>query len=223
MFSLSHGLALLVLILAIVSLFLLRNRINNNRSLEKKTRVFIAILMIILEWVYYAWVISRSGFMLSLLPLGLCAISMYMTAIALLTNSERIFKILYPWAVTGALLSLLVADMTFEFPHFRFFHYFGNHSLFLFGNLYLIFVSGYRIKYKDILKSSFILLCLAIPIYFINPILDTNHMFLRELPNEVSFLFGWMGDPWWVFGFSFGIFFLFHLLYLPFLFSEKKA
>lgn len=214
-FSLQHLVPVLVLIAMIVMIVIFRDELRASRKADKIVRYGIAITMVAMEWIHYAWVIGRSGFMLSLLPLGLCAIAMYLTAFTLIFESKTLFKIVFPWAIIGAVMSLLVADLPYSFPHFRYLHYFGNHELFLFANLYLVIVRGWRMTYKDVLRSSAILFSISVVLYLVNPLMNTNHMFLMELPHEVSFLFYWMGEKLWVVGFVIGIFILINLVSLP--------
>lgn len=214
-FTLAHLIPVLVLIAMIILIIIFKNELRKNKKADKIIRYSIAITMIVMEWIHYAWVINRSGFMLSLLPLGLCAISMYLTAITLLMDSKSLFKIVFPWAIIGAVMSLMIADLAYSFPHFRYLHYFGNHELFLFANLYLVIVRGWRMTFRDTLKSSGILFSISIVLYLVNPLMNTNHMFLMELPHEVSFLFAWMGERFWVVGFVIGIFILINLVSLP--------
>ena len=214
-FTLAHLYPVLVLIALIILIIIFKKNLRENRKADKIIRYSIAITMIVMEWIHYAWVISRSGFMLSLLPLGLCAISMYLTAFTLFLDSKKLFKIVFPWAIIGSVMSLLIADLAYSFPHFRYLHYFGNHELFLFANLYLVIIRGWRMTYRDVLKSSAILFSISVVLYLVNPLLNTNHMFLMELPHEVSFLFSWMGERLWVVGFVIGIFILINLVSLP--------
>jgi hypothetical integral membrane protein (TIGR02206 family) len=222
MFSLQHLMAVLVILTIILLIVVFRKQLRKNQRLDKVLRIGTGILMISMEWIFYLWVILPGGFNLGLLPFGLCAISMYLTSITLFTDSDKLFKIVYPWAITGALLSLLIADQPYIFPHFRYLHYFGNHGMFLIANIYLVVVRGFRMYYKDLLKSSLVLFIISFILYFVNIFLSTNHMYLQELPSEVADMFMWLGSPWWVFGFGLGIFILFHLTYLPFLFINRK-
>lgn len=219
-FSLAHLLPVLILLGLLFLVVIYKNKLRENPLADKFIRYFIAITMVSMEFIYYAWVITNSGFMLSLLPFGLCAISMYLTAITLISGSKKLFKIVFPWAIIGAIMSLIVADLAYTFPHFRYLHYFGNHEMFLFANLYLVIVKGYKMTYKDILRSSLLLFIMALVLLIVNPLLGTNHMFLSELPHEVSFMFSWLGDKLWVAGFMVGIFILINLVGLPIL--EKK-
>lgn len=221
-FSLEHFIALGVVIAIVIAIFGFQKQLRANKRLDRRLRIAVAVAMIAMEWTFYVWSIANGGFNLGLLPFGLCAISLYLTCITLLTENEKLFKIVYPWAVGGALLSLLVADMGYSFPHFRYFHYFGNHGMFFIANIYLAVVKGYRLSYRDLMRSCGVLLVLSIVMYFVNQVLGTNHMFLAELPGEVAFLYAWMGNPWWMVGFVFSIFALFHVVWLPFLFTARR-
>jgi hypothetical integral membrane protein (TIGR02206 family) len=218
-FGLEHSLALVFFLLLFIGMIIFKNRITPRIDLI--LRRSIAILMIVLEWTFYVWSLSRGGFQTSLLPFGVCAISMYVTAYTLWTKNEKVFKIIFPWAMAGALISLIVADQTFSFPHFRFVHYFGNHGFFMLGNLYLLIVSKFTITYKDILKSSLILFIYALIMYPINFLIDANHLFLREVPSEVAPMYAFLGN-FWVIGFMISIFLLFQIIYLPIYFHNRK-
>ncbi len=211
MFSLAHLSALLFLLFLFIIMIVFKDKITTKSDLWIRRSV--AVLTVTMEWIFYAWSLREGNFELSLLPMGLCAISMYGTAIALWTKNEKVFKVIFPWAVVGALLSLIVADQPYVFPHFRYLHYFGNHGLFLLGNIYLLKISKFRFTYKDMLKSTLILLVYCMIVYPLNFLMDTNHLFLRELPEEVEFMFEFLG-PFWPIGFCFAIFILFNLVYL---------
>jgi hypothetical integral membrane protein (TIGR02206 family) len=218
-FGLSHVFAILFLVSLFIIMILFKHKITN--TWDVIIRRSIAILMIIMEWTFYTWSIIQGGFQTSLLPLGVCALSMYVTAYALFFKSEKVFKLIFPWAIIGSLISLVVADLTYTFPHFRYFHYFGNHGLFLLGNLYLLIVSKMTITYKDLLKSSLILLIYAAVMYPINYVIDANHLFLREVPHEVAPMYQFLGD-FWVIGFVFSIALLIQITYLPVFFYQRK-
>ncbi len=210
-FSLQHLIAVLVLIGVAVVLYVQRRNIN--ATLDRRIRITAVVLMLGLEWTFYAWSIRTVGFDATLLPFGLCAMSLYLTCILLITKSRRVFTIVFPWAITGALMSYVVADMPYRFPHFRYIHYFGNHGLFLLGVLYMMWVYRFRLTYRDVLHSSAILTIWAAIMYPMNAVLNANHLFLRELPGEVAPMFAMFGAAW-PFVFSFGIFLVFNLIYV---------
>jgi hypothetical integral membrane protein (TIGR02206 family) len=211
-FSIAHLLGILFFIVLIFFMVLFKEKINPKMDLILRRTV--AILMVFLEWTFYVWSLSRGGFQTSLLPFGVCAISMYVTSYALWTKNEKTFQFIFPWAIAGALISLVVADQSYTFPHFRYIHYFGNHGLFLLGNLYLLIVLKFKFNYKNLLKSSLYLLMYAAIMYPLNFILESNHLFLREVPAEVAPMYSFLGS-FWVIGFVISIFILFNLIYLP--------
>ena len=219
-FSLVHLLGILFFVILIFLMVLFKNKFSS--KIDIILRRSIAILMVLLEWTFYIWSLSLGGFQTSLLPFGVCAISMYVTSYTLWTNNEKTFRFIFPWAVAGALISLVVADQTYNFPHFRYIHYFGNHGLFLIGNLYLLIVLKFKFSYKDLLKSSLYLLIYAAVMYPINLLLDSNHLFLREIPVEVAPMYQFLGD-FWLIGFVLSIFILFNLIYLPIHINKRYA
>jgi hypothetical integral membrane protein (TIGR02206 family) len=214
MFSIQHLGAIVTLFLFVFILFRFKSTLQRNSKLDQTVRWTAAVVMFTFEVSFWIWTVTAFGFDIGLLPFGLCAMSLHLSVITLLLDSKKLFKIIYPWTVTGAFLSLAVADLSYGFPHFRYFHYFLNHSLFFLSSLYFLVVKKVEIKYRDILISTLVLLILTVPISLINLIFDGNHLFLRELPADVGFLFYWMGS-FWVFGFMLFIFGLFNLWFLP--------
>jgi len=221
MFSVAHLIPILIVVALIVLTIVFRKSLRQNVRLDRRLRIAFAISMVAMEWIFYAWVIIPDGTDWNLLPLGLCALSMYLTAATLITENRKIFRIVFPWALAGSLLSLIVADMAYIFPHFRYFHYFGNHGMFLVANVYLVVVKRYSFTYRDLLHSSLVLTVLSVCLFFLNRLLGTNHMYLVALPAEVSSMFYWLGYPGWVFGFGLAIFALFHLVTLPFIWLTR--
>jgi hypothetical integral membrane protein (TIGR02206 family) len=219
MFGLSHLFAILFFIIVYILLLVFKNKITDKFDLYFRT--FLASSMIFMEFIFYLWNFSKGNFDLSLLPLGLCALSMYITSLALFKKSEKVFQFIFPWAVSGALISLFIANLDYNIPHFRYFHYFYNHGFFLVANLYMLTILKFKFRYKDLLKSGLILFIYALIIYPINLLINTNHLFLRELPEEATFMFSYLGD-FWVIGFMFAIGVLFHLIYIGVYLYNKK-
>jgi hypothetical integral membrane protein (TIGR02206 family) len=214
MYSIQHFGAIFVLIIFVFLLIKSKNVLQNNDKLDYLIRFSTASIMFAFEVTFWIWSIATHGFDIGLLPFGLCAMSLHLSVIALCFDSKKLFKVIYPWTITGAFLSLLVADLSYGFPHFRYFHYFINHSLFFLSTLYFLVIKKVEIKYRDILISTLVLLLLTIPISIINLIFNGNHLFLRALPADIDFLFYWMGS-FWVIGFMIFIFGLFNLWFLP--------
>ena len=218
MFGLSHLLAIVFFILLTVYMSIYRDSLSH--SFKFFIHRILPITMIGLEVMFFIWNISRFGFDTSFLPLGVCVISMIVTSIALWIDSEKLIKFIFPWATAGALISLFIANQTFEFPHFRYIHYFYNHGFFLMGNLYYLIVRRVKMTYLDFWKSGGPLLIYAGLMYPINFLLDDNHLFLRHVPDEAQAFYSFLGS-FWVIGFVLSIVIFIHLIYFTVRYSYR--
>jgi len=212
MFSLSHGLAVGFLLLLYVLLIVFRKALAARPRLCRVLEVSAAVFLLGMQLGFYLWTFSLGEQSWELLPFGVCHLSIYFTAFALLFRSEKLFRFIYFWALIGAVLSLTVAELAYDFPHFRFFHYFGSHGVFLLAILYFIVVKRWKVSYRDLWISGGILFAMSLVMWLVvNPLLGTNHLFMAELPVPIQPLFYWMGYPGWVFGFMLGMVPFFHI------------
>lgn len=211
MFGVSHVLAILFFILFTIYMSLKRDQLSITFYFFMHR--ILPITMIIFEIIFFIWRTNTFGFDTDFLPLGVCAISMIVTSIALWLDSEKLIKFIFPWAIAGALISLVIANHTYQFPHFRYIHYFFNHGFFLMGNLYYLIVRRLYMSYLDFWKSGGPLLIYAAIIYPINFLLDDNHLFLRHVPEEAQSFYSFLGD-FWVIGFILSIVLFIHLIYV---------
>ena len=210
MFGFSHFMVILFFILFTVYMSLKRDHLP--KTFYFFMHRILPISMITLEIIFFIWRITLYGFDTDFLPLGVCAISMIVTSIALWLDSEKLIKFIFPWATAGALISLVIANQTYQFPHFRYIHYFYNHGFFLMGNLYYLIVRRVYMSYLDFWKSGGPLIIYAAIIYPINFLLDDNHLFLRHVPEEAQAFYSFLGD-FWVVGFVLSIVLFIHLIY----------
>ena len=192
----------------------------------KVFRYTVATLLVVLEVAYQLWLQSLGEFRWNnAIPLGLCHIMNWATAIALFFDLDRVFRVILPWAFAGAILSWVVVEMgtpsSYAFPHFRFFHYFGNHWLFLVGNLYYLWTGRFSFRYKDLLKSSAWLMGVALVVLGIDLATSANHMFLREWPAELGFVNQWLPFPLNTLALMLGIFILLNIFYLIFVIGRS--
>lgn len=220
MFGFAHLIVFALLVLSIYILYLYKDKFSDKG--DKVFRLTLGITMLTLELIYWIWQIVSGTFVLkTMIPLGLCAMTMWLTSISLITNNKKLIKITLPWSFVGAILSFIVVDLTYVFPHFRFFHYIVNHLLFFLGNLYFLFTRKVEFTYKDLNKSIYTLIALASIILIINFILNTNHMFLIELPDGVKEVFSFVPFPITTILLVIGIFILIQLFYLTFVYNKK--
>lgn len=220
MFSIEHLLLLSLLVGAVFLIYFLKDKFNEKS--DKIFRLSLGITMLTLETIYWIWQIASGTFELkTMIPLGLCAMTMWLTSIALITNNKRIIKITLPWSFIGAILSFIVIDLTYVFPHFRFFHYIVNHLLFFIGNLYFLFTRKIKFTYRDLNKSALALIIVASLILIVNLIIKTNHMFLRELPDGVKEVFAFAFFPINTIGLVLVIYLLMQFFYVAFVYNKK--
>src|SRR5690554_6635971 len=220
MFSIYHLILLVILLTAVFILYKFKDKFTEKS--DKVFRLSLGITMLTLELIYWIWQISTNTFELkTMIPLGLCAMTMWLTSIALISNNFKIIKVILPWSFVGAFLSFIVVDLNYVFSHFRFFHYIVNHLLFFLGNLYFLFTKKIKYTYKDLNKSTITLIIVATLVLIINFIIDTNHMFLRRLPDGVDEMLAFLFFPFNTIFLVFGIYLLFQIFYLSFIRNKK--
>lgn len=151
MFGLAHILAILTCIAVILFFFFLRNFFAKNKIADAIFRYTLGASLITFEIILQ--IFSDDPFTLFGTVFGntfpLCGYLLWFTAIALITNSARLMKLIYPLTILGGSLSLIVADLDYVFPHFRNIQYFFVHSGFMLGSLYFVFtkkINKYTIK-----------------------------------------------------------------------------
>ena len=220
MFSLAHMLPFVLLTLMIVVFKCFGHHFKG--TIEQITRRSLIVLTLVMEWTFYVWEVRRNGLTADLLPLGLCAMTLYLSCVMLWTKSRVLFRWIFVYAISGSMLSLIIVDMPYTWPHFRYMHYFGVHLFFLLACLYAWIVWGYRLKYKHVLQASFGLAIYALIIYQLNIRLETNHLFLQALPDQVAWLYAQLFAQFWAIGFATSIFLLFNLLYVILALIQKK-
>jgi hypothetical integral membrane protein (TIGR02206 family) len=218
LFGWVHILVLALGVASIFGLYYLRGYLKRP-MVGKVFRYTVATLLVAAKVGYLVWSASLGRLHWDdVVPMGLCDMMNWITMIALFFDLDRVVKVVLPWAFTGATLSFIVVDMghAYAFPHFRFFHYFGNHWLFLVGNLYYLFTGRFAYRYKDLLRSTAWLSAVAVVVLGIDFATGTNNMFLREWPVELDFVNHVLGFPLNTIALMAGIFVVFNIFYLLF-------
>ncbi len=224
-FELFGWLHILIVLLAagsIVGMYYLRDRLKNP-MVARVLRYTVAALLLAGELGFHIWTASLGEFRwANAIPLGLCDLMNWVTIVALLFDLKGVAKVVLPWAFVGALLSYVVVDMgrSYGIPHFRFFHYFANHWLFLVGCLYYLFAEKFTYTYRDLLRSSGWLGGLALLVLAVNLVFDKNHMFLVEWPHELDVINQALVFPLNTLLLALGIFALFNIFFLAFVFRR---
>jgi hypothetical integral membrane protein (TIGR02206 family) len=213
--SQSHITVIAIIIVTSILIYIFRNRL---RCIDKNIRVFIALLLIVMQISVTLWYVCIAKVdIASALPLHLCDISTFLCAIMLINRNYFLYEITYFWGIAGAVQALLTPDLgRYAFPHFVFFVFFIVHGLIIIICLFLTFVDGYRPKLSSVFKSIGVLNIYAAFIAVFNIIFKTNYLFLREKPEGASLL-DFLGPwPWYILSLEVIGTLLFLLCYVPF-------
>ena len=115
------------------------------------------------------------------LPFHLCGINILLIAFDTIKQTKVVRSFLYYFAIPGAALALLFPNWT-AMPVWNFFHLhsFTIHILLVLYPLLLVTTGQVPGDLKSALQGIGLLVSIAIPVYFLNLLWDTNFMFLME-------------------------------------------
>lgn len=198
MFSISHFIIITILLVGAFCIYLFRNHllIQNWRIAE----IAIAASLSIIEGLYHIWMFVNDSWNVShAIPLELCSISLVLTVVLLFTGKKIIYEILLFTALLGASQAIFTPSLNFDFPHFRFFHFFYTHLMTIWVALYFTWVKGFRPTIWSVLKL-FVFLNLLLPIILlINKMVDGNYLYLHHKPKSPSLMDVLGPYPWYIF------------------------
>lgn len=223
LFGRAHLLALVVCGVAMLLLYQLGRRLRHARRLGSVAFV-LGLILIGLEalkaWEGYA--VAAEPWQ-ELLPLHMCRIGSFICCAMLWLRNYRLFEVAYFWGIGGSLAALLTPDLQQGFPHFRFFGFFGGHSLVLASVLFAIRAFEFRPRLRSIAVVAWVTLVYMALVSGVNILLDTNYLFLSHKP-EAATIYDYLG-PWpWYIASVWGIGVVVALLlYTPFAFKQRPS
>ncbi|MBQ1186675.1 MAG: TIGR02206 family membrane protein [Clostridia bacterium] len=120
-------------------------------------------------------------FSVGYLPFHLCGISILLILFDVIKQTKVVRTFLYYIGIPGAALAILFPNWTTQ-PVWNFFHLhsFLIHILIVMYPLILVTSGSVETGLKSAFKSVLLLIALAIPVYFLNLLWDTNFMFLMR-------------------------------------------
>ena len=191
----------------------------------KKQRIMLVILggYIFFQEMLKNIVVAAIGeFSPGYLPFHLCGINILLIAFDIIKPTKIVRAFLYYFCIPGAALALLFPNWTSQ-PVWNFFHLhsFTIHILLVMYPLLLITSGQIELDLKAAFKSVLLLVCLAIPVYGLNLLWDTNFMFLMspDTGNPLEMFEKLLGSHLWGFPILLPIVML--IMYLP-IFIIKK-
>ena len=149
-----------------------------------KRKLMLTVLgavIFLLEVVKDLVLISLNEFSWEYLPFHLCGINVLLIAFDVMKQTKVVRSFLYYFCIPGAALALLFPNWT-EMPVWNFFHIhsFTIHILLVLYPLLLVTTGQASTDLRSALKGTLLLVGMAIPVYFLNLLWDTNFMFLME-------------------------------------------
>lgn len=189
MFGTLHFVWILVfLVTVIANCFLYRRLGESGRDRWRK----IVAGLIVLDEIYKVVMLTIGGrYELSYLPLHLCSINIFLIAFHAWKPTKTIGVFLYTVCIPGAIAALLFPSWTsLPLKNFMHLHSFTVHILLALYPITLALSGELELSIKDVPKCLLLLVGMAIPIYVVNLLLDTNFMFLMSVEE---------GNPLYIF------------------------
>ena len=157
------------------------------------------------------------------LPFHLCGINILLIAFDAIKPTKVVRSFLYYFAIPGAALALLFPNWT-ETPVWNFFHLhsFTIHILLVLYPLLLVTTGQVDTSLKAALKGVGLLVAMAIPVYGLNLLWDTNFMFLMkpDTGNPLELFQKLLGSHLW--GFPILLPVVIAIMHLPILVFKKR-
>ncbi|OMP66038.1 YwaF family protein [Domibacillus epiphyticus] len=197
MFSASHISVLAFVIFLICFLYKYKERVQLTGL--RKVEVGTAVFLLLIEAVYHIWMIVNGNWYTShAIPLELCSISLFLGVFLLFTEKKIVYEILLFTGLLGASQALITPELKYDFPHFRFFHFFIVHIFVFSIPLYFTWVKGFRPTMYSIVKLMIFLNVLMPFVMIVNKLTGGNYMYLSRKPESASLLDLLGPYPWYI-------------------------
>ncbi len=221
-FGLTHILWLLAGLVLWVSACIFYGKLSVAK--RKTALTVLGIYIFLQEMVKNLVLILLGEFSWGYLPFHLCGINILLIAFDTVKQAKTVRSFLYYFAIPGAALALLFPNWT-DMPVWNFFHIhsFTIHILLVLYPLLLVTTNQVSTDLKSALKGVLLLVVMAIPVYCLNLLWNTNFMFLMEPDsgNPLEMFERLLGSHLWGFPILLPVVIL--VMYLPALLFKRKT
>jgi hypothetical integral membrane protein (TIGR02206 family) len=171
--------------------------------------------LIVNEVIWWTFRYSHEGIHLWNLPLQLCDITLWMSALACITLNSRVVEFAYFGGLAGAGMALVTPDLWTPWPSYPAVYFFVAHGGIVLAVSVLVFGRICPLRAGAVWRAFGMLLGFAAVIGAVNAVAGTNFMYLSHKPKGASLLDS-LG-PWPNYLVAGGVvaFALFWLLWLP--------
>ncbi len=156
------------------------------------------------------------------LPFHLCGINILLIAFDMFKPTKVVRNFLYYFCIPGAMLALLFPNWT-VLPAFNFFNLqsFIIHIALVMYPIMLVFGGDIPLDIKYMPRCIGLLIAMAIPLYFLNILWDTNFMFLLrpDTGNPLELFEKLLGNHLW--GFVILLPIVMFVMYIPIMIVKK--
>lgn len=159
----------------------------------------------------------------SALPLHYCDLAALAGAAALITHRQWLCEITYFFGLSGTLQGLITPALQLDFPHPRYWLFFGQHGVVVIAALYVVLGLRKGPQAGGVRRAMLTMTLYAAVVGFANFVLGTNYGFLCAKPPTAS-LMDFLGPwPWyvgalWLVGLVF-----YSVLDLPFAWKRRRG
>jgi hypothetical integral membrane protein (TIGR02206 family) len=194
---------------------------------RKRADVIIGTVMLLLELLWNSVLFAGGNLKSDMLPLHLCAISVFMYVIYAYTGVKWIGEYIYCLGIPGAVCALLFPDWNmYPFGSYYCISSFLLHGLLVVYGIMLLASGRVKPRIKNLSRPMGFLLCCAAAVYIFNRRYGTNYMFLMT-PSEGSpliFISNIFSQKLYLLGFFLLVVAVELMLYLPWeLWAARKS
>ena len=229
-FSFAHFAPILVMVGIILLIRRYREPLRNSKR-ELTFRYILSFALICCEMSYY-WrlvaVPSLGPNPVDHLPITVCGWVVIFSSLMVLGKSQLLFDISYFWLFSGTIFALVTPTViTYTGPtRFRYYQFWGEHTLGYIAVFYMIFVHGFRPKLRSLIRAFVALVVLASVAFWANQMLGAgaNYLFMakpEDTPSVLDILPPNYGLRLVIMAAA--VSFMFCMSYLPWYLMDRKA
>ena len=155
---------------------------------EVHFRFVLAFLMFLMEFSFFVWLLyvgdsSGNYLMMSKLPLHVCDVGLCSCMFMVPSKNRTLFGFNFFVTLFGATLACIIPQTVLDGAspaYYRYYQYFGEHLIPVFGTIYMIVVHRMRPRYRDVWISVGVLAIMLIPSFRLNEAFSgSDYMFLK--------------------------------------------
>lgn len=185
--SLAHIIPVLLLVAAVLLLYRNRGRLKDRKG-ESSFRLIYVAVMILIEMSYY-WRLMYTGpayegsyTLMDRMPLQVCQWTLLICCFMMLKKSEDLFSMVFFLTMSTSLLAIFFPEViqTTGPGYYRYYQFWGEHLLPVFGMFYMMFVFGYRVRIKGMVMAFAMLIVMTPFALQLNKAFDASYLYLAN-------------------------------------------